>query len=101
MTRTSRFLTLTLAALSAALLSRAEPDKPVQLGQVNFPTSCSIEARPAIETGVALLHSFQYQQADQTFTEASKLDSHCAMAWWGKAMAQYEQLWAYPSASAF
>ena len=101
MTRTSRFLTLSLAALSAALPSRAEPGKTVQLGQVNFPTSCSPQARPSIETGVALLHSFQYQQADQTFTEASKLDSHCAMAWWGKAMSQYEQLWAYPPSSAF
>src|ERR1700736_1139523 len=68
-----------------------------QLGQVNFPTSCSAQAQPLMETGVALLHSFQYQQADQTFSEAAKRDSKCAMAYWGKAMSHYEQLWEFPS----
>src|SRR5438270_460616 len=67
------------------------------LGQVNFPTSCSKEAQPSIETGVALLHSFQYEQAGQTFAEAAKHDPKCAMAYWGQAMTHYEQLWEFPS----
>jgi tetratricopeptide (TPR) repeat protein len=71
-----------------------------QLGQVNFPTSCAPEAQPHIEMGVALLHSFQYQQADQTFGEAAKRDPKCAMAYWGKAMTHYEQLWEFPSGRA-
>ena len=71
-----------------------------QLGQVNFPTSCTPDAQPSIETGVALLHSFQYQQADQTFSEVAKRDSKCAMAYWGKAMSHYEQLWEFPSGKA-
>jgi len=104
---TPRFIALSLAALSASLLLRAEsnnkipaPAPPVQVGQVNFSTSCSAEARTAIETGVALLHSFQYQQADQTFSDAAKRDSKCAMAYWGKAMSHYEQLWEFPSGEA-
>ena len=36
------------------------------LGKVNFPNSCSAEAQPLIAKGVALLHSFQYQEARQT-----------------------------------
>jgi tetratricopeptide (TPR) repeat protein len=68
-----------------------------QLGQVNFPTSCAQQAQPLMETGVALLHSFQYQQADQTFSEAAKRDPKCALAYWGKAMSRYEQLWEFPS----
>jgi Tetratricopeptide repeat len=68
-----------------------------QLGQVNFPTSCAAEAQPHVEMGVALLHSFQYQQADQSFSEAAKRDSKCALAYWGKAMTHYEQLWEFPS----
>jgi hypothetical protein len=68
-----------------------------QLGQVNFPTSCAAEAQPSIETGVALLHSFQYEQADQSFSDAEKRDSKCAMAYWGKAMSRYEQIWEFPS----
>src|SRR6267378_4305022 len=104
---TTRFIALSLAALSAGLFLRAEsnnkiplPSPPVQVGQVNFSTSCSAEARPAIETGVALLHSFQYLQADQSFSDAAKHDSKCAMAYWGKAMSHYEQLWEFPSGKA-
>jgi tetratricopeptide (TPR) repeat protein len=68
-----------------------------QLGLVNFPTSCAADAQPSMETGVALLHSFQYQQADQSFSEAAKRDPKCALAYWGKAMTHYEQLWEFPS----
>ena len=68
-----------------------------QLGQVNFPTSCAAEAQPSMETGVALLHSFQYEQASQSFSEAAKRDPKCALAYWGKAMTHYEQLWEFPS----
>jgi tetratricopeptide (TPR) repeat protein len=74
--------------------------QPSQLGRVNFPTSCSTVAQPTMEKGVALLHSFQYMQSEQTFTEASHQDPHCAMAQWGKAMAIYHQLWDFPDANA-
>src|SRR5260370_5450760 len=104
---TTRFIAISLAAFSAGLFLRAESNNkiplrspPVQVGQVNFSTSCSAEARPEIETGVALLHSFQYLQADQSFSDAAKHDSKCAMAYWGKAMSHYEQLWEFPSGKA-
>jgi tetratricopeptide (TPR) repeat protein len=67
-----------------------------QLGKINFPTSCSPTAQPTMEKGVALLHSFQYQQSEQTFGDAAQQDPHCAMAYWGKAMALYHQLWDFP-----
>jgi hypothetical protein len=71
-----------------------------QVGEVSFSTSCSAAAQPLLETGVALLHSFQYQQADQTFSEAAKRDPKCGMAYWGKALTHYEQLWEFPPARA-
>jgi len=91
---------LVLLSLSVALALHSDPEATAapQLGQVNFPTSCTANAQPLIETGVALLHSFQYQQADQSFGEALKRDPHCAMAHWGQAMSRYEQLWEFPSA---
>jgi Tfp pilus assembly protein PilF len=67
-----------------------------QLGKVNFPTSCSADAQPALEKGLALLHSFQYMEARQTFEDAEKLDKSCAMAHWGYAMSFYQQLWDFP-----
>jgi len=90
--------TICLALSIFATHGKSAPPGPAtdQLGQVNFPTSCAAEARPLVETGVALLHSFQYQQADQTFSEAAQRDPKCAMAHWGKAMTHYEQLWEFP-----
>jgi tetratricopeptide (TPR) repeat protein len=42
---------------------------------------------------VALLHSFQYEQARQAFDGASGEDPQCAMAQWGVAMSHYHGLW--------
>jgi len=88
------FLALQPAALRADTLSSAPPD---QLGKVNFPTSCTAEVQPAIEKGLALLHSFQYTESEQTFAAAAGREPKCAMAHWGKAMALYRQLWDFPN----
>src|SRR5258708_23972770 len=87
------FLALQPAALRANTLSAAPTD---QLGKVNFPTSCTAEVQPAIEKGVALLHSFQYKESEQTFAGAATREPKCAMAHWGKAMARFHQLWDFP-----
>jgi len=74
------------------------------LGKVDFITSCServkptldSQVQPLLEKGLALLHSFQYQEARQSFDEAASLQPGCAMAHWGRAMSLYEQLWDLP-----
>jgi hypothetical protein len=86
-------LALQPAALRADNLSAAVPD---QLGKVNFPTSCAAEVQPTIEKGVALLHSFQYTESEKTFAEAATREPKCAIAYWGKAMALFHQLWDFP-----
>ena len=43
-----------------------------QLGTVHFPVSCTPEAQKTFEKGVALLHSFWYEEAEKTFAEASE-----------------------------
>jgi len=87
------FLALQPAAVRADTLSAAPPD---QLGNVNFPTSCAAEVQPTIEKGVALLHSFQYKESEQTFAAAATREPKCAIAHWGKAMALFHQLWDFP-----
>jgi len=84
------------AAVLVLLASSAAFASPDELGRVQFPTSCSAAAQPAIVTGVALLHSFQYQLAEQTFSQAAERDPRCAMAHWGKAMSLYYPLWDLP-----
>src|ERR1700752_975769 len=79
--------------LGATRLTAAPGD---QLGKVNFPTTCSGDVQPTLEKGLALLHSFQYKESEQTFTEAATRAPKCAMAHWGKAMALYHQLWDFP-----
>ncbi len=70
-----------------------------QYGKVDFPTSCAAVAQPSIEKGVAQLHSFQYQQAEDAFKEGTLRDAKCAIAYWGEAMALYHQLWDFPTPS--
>ena len=69
------------------------------VGKVNFPTSCSAEAQAALDKGLALLHSFQYQESGQAFSDAAQGDGQCAMAYWGKAMSLDHQLWDFPNAA--
>jgi tetratricopeptide (TPR) repeat protein len=72
--------------------------EPGQAGKVNFPTHCSAAVQATMEHGLALLHSFQYEEAEQAFAKAAESDPKCALAYWGKAMALYEPLWDFPSA---
>jgi Tfp pilus assembly protein PilF len=89
----SRTLWLALAMATMPAVCPAQS----HLGKVDFPTSCSAQTQPMLEQGVALLHSFQYQEAQQTFAEAVSREPQCAMAHWGKAMSLYEQLWDLPN----
>jgi tetratricopeptide (TPR) repeat protein len=86
------------AAFAAARRSAAQPLD--QLGSVNFPTSCNAAADAKVKTGVALMHSFQYQQARVTFEQAASADPQCAIAHWGAALTHYHQLWENPDKDA-
>ena len=70
-----------------------------QLGTVHFPVSCSASVQKPFERGVALLHSFWYEQAEKEFSEIAKDDASCAMARWGVAMSLWHQLWDHPNAA--
>jgi len=69
-----------------------------QLGTVNFPVSCAPDVQKPFERGVALLHSFWYEEAQKEFTQIAVDDPHCAMAHWGVAMSLWHELWNNPDA---
>jgi hypothetical protein len=69
----------------------------VKLGKVSFPTSCSSQAHSEVETGVESLHSFEYENAMRHFEKALQRDPNCSIAYWGKAMSLYHELWNVPS----
>src|SRR5690242_14347931 len=68
-----------------------------QLGTVHFPVSCAASVQKPFERGVALLHSFWYEEAEKEFTRIAKDDPSCAMAHWGVAMSLWHQLWDNPN----
>ncbi len=57
-----------------------------QVGHVTFPVSCNAEAQRHFEHGMALLHSFWWDQASAAFRTVAAADSTCAMAYWGLAL---------------
>ena len=75
-------------------------DAGEQLGKVSFPISCAPDSQKPFERGVALLHSFGYEDAEQQFIEITQKDATCAMAHWGVAMSQFHQIWERPQEAA-
>src|SRR5580658_8191633 len=69
-----------------------------QLGTVRFPISCAASVQKPFARGVALLHSFWYEEAEKEFLDIAKNDPACAMAHWGIAMSIWHQLWNDPDA---
>ena len=67
-----------------------------QLGTVHFPVSCAESVQKPFARGVALLHSFWYEEAEKEFLDIAKDDPKCAMAHWGVAMSIWHQLWNEP-----
>src|SRR5215472_14042130 len=70
-----------------------------QLGTVHFPVSCTDAVQTPFQRGIALLHSFWYEEAEKEFEDIAKDDPKCAMAQWGLAMSQWHQLWNHPDAA--
>jgi hypothetical protein len=70
-----------------------------QLGTVHFPVSCASTVQKPFERGVALLHSFWYEEAEKEFQQIAEDDPQCAMAHWGIGMSIWHQLWNQPDAA--
>jgi tetratricopeptide (TPR) repeat protein len=60
-----------------------------KLGTVNFETSCKAETRADFNRAVALLHSFEFRPASETFTKVLAADPSWAIAHRGLAMCQW------------
>jgi peroxiredoxin len=59
--------------------------------KIDFPiTSQNPEAQPFFNQGIGQLHGFLYFEAERTFRQVAALDTNCAMAYWGIAMANVQ-----------
>jgi len=86
-----------LTALDAETAALPEPGDLRAAGSVDFKVSCAPEVRSEFIRGVALLHSFFYEEARRIFTEVAAKDPTCAMAQWGIAMTWWHPIWTPPT----
>ena len=80
----------------------ASPDAPAvgdlrKVGTTHLTTSCASSVAKDLAAGVALLHSFFYEEARRVFTDVAARDGSCAMAQWGIAMTWWHPIWTPPS----
>jgi tetratricopeptide (TPR) repeat protein len=50
-------------------------------------TTSDTQAQRYFDQGLAILYAFNHDEAIKSFRQAAKLDSECAMAWWGVSLA--------------
>src|SRR5256886_542406 len=74
-----------------------EPGDLRGVGKVTFPITCAPDVQSDFARGVALLHSFFYEEARRVFTSIAERDPQCAMAQWGIAMTWWHPIWTPPT----
>jgi tetratricopeptide (TPR) repeat protein len=66
-------------------------------GTVRFSLSCRGEVQEDFNLATALLHSFEYLEAEKVFGRIIDKDPNCLMAYWGAAMCSFHPLWDPPT----
>jgi hypothetical protein len=56
-----------------------------QFGEVHFPVTCDAGVQKKFDLALAMLHTFSFPAAAETFAAVSREDPDCAMANWGLA----------------
>jgi tetratricopeptide (TPR) repeat protein len=74
-----------------------EPGDLRGVGKITFPITCAPDVQSDFARGVALLHSFFYEEARRVFTSVAERDPKCAMAQWGIAMTWWHPIWTPPT----
>ena len=68
-----------------------------QFGKVAFELSATQKVKDSFNLALALLHSFEYEEAEKAFAKVIDMDPRCAMAYWGVAMSNFHPLWSPPN----
>jgi tetratricopeptide (TPR) repeat protein len=84
---------LFLASAIVLFACSETPKNASDLGVVNLELQGAPEAVEAFNKGLLLLHSFEYEDARESFRTAIAIDSTMAMAYWGEAMTFNHPIW--------
>ncbi|MFI5186818.1 MAG: hypothetical protein ACHQF0_08845 [Chitinophagales bacterium] len=93
-------------AISSLDLKRGEivscgPQDGEMFGTVSFTASVPYNLKKDFNIAIALLHSFEYDEAEKMFAKIIDQAPDCAMAYWGVAMSNFHPLWAPPTQPEF
>ena len=69
----------------------------MELGAVHFEITGNDKLQKDFNLGMALLHSFEYDEAEKVFASIIDTRPLCAMAYWGVAMSNFHPLWTPPT----
>jgi tetratricopeptide (TPR) repeat protein len=86
---------LTLDLKRGEVISCGPVDGEV-FGTVSFEASVPKASLADFNMGIALLHSFEYDESEKMFAKVIDQSPGCAMAYWGVAMSNLHTLWAAP-----
>ena len=75
------------------------PQEGEMFGSVSFDATIPQQLQKDFNTGIALLHSFEYDEAEKMFAKVIDEAPDCAMAYWGVAMSNFHPVWVPPSLS--
>lgn len=67
-----------------------------EVGTVKFTVSGGEKVEKDFNFATALLHSFEYEDAEKVFAKIIEEEPNCAMAYWGVAMSNFHPLWTPP-----
>jgi tetratricopeptide (TPR) repeat protein len=82
-------LAVTLFVPAVATAQHEQHAAGDKLGTVNFETSCQPPTRPDFSRAMALLHSFEFGPAIDSFNKVLGADPNCAIAYWGIALTHW------------
>ena len=90
MKRVAFAVTIVLAVpLTAAAQHDQHGAAGEKIGIAHFETSCRPATRADFDRAIALLHSFEYRSAMETFNKVLAADANCAVAYWGIALCHW------------
>jgi hypothetical protein len=75
--------------IPASVFAQHEHPGADKLGTVSFETSCRPATRDDFNRAMALMHSFEFGPAIDSFNNVLAADPNCAVAYWGIALSQW------------
>jgi len=86
-----RFLKGLLMVMVSSCVATATPSGEASLGQVHFANTCKPQVQVRFLEGIALLHSFEFTESEQAFSQVENDDPKCVIAAWGIALSKTQR----------